>query len=102
MPILVRDWQLYSFRIPPPSPTQFFSIDPLYTNNTPILSKSTFLNTSFGFTTPGLIGTWRIRGTSETIDLVVGKPVPGPLPLFGAAAAYSWSRRLRRRIAAKV
>ena len=29
-------------------------------------------------------------------------PVPGPLPLFGAAAAYSWSRRLRRRIAEKV
>jgi hypothetical protein len=28
--------------------------------------------------------------------------VPGPLPLFGAAAAYSWSRRLRRRIAEKV
>jgi hypothetical protein len=30
------------------------------------------------------------------------QPVPGPLPLFGAAAAYSWSRRLRRRIAEKV
>ncbi len=28
-------------------------------------------------------------------------PVPGPLPVFGAAAAYSWSRRMRRRIAAK-
>lgn len=28
-------------------------------------------------------------------------PVPGPLPLFGAAAAYSWSRQLRRRIAEK-
>ena len=25
--------------------------------------------------------------------------VPGPLPLFGAGAAYGWSRRLRRRIA---
>ncbi|MFM7675305.1 MAG: hypothetical protein ACKO5F_06910, partial [Synechococcus sp.] len=24
--------------------------------------------------------------------------VPGPLPLFGAGAAFSWSRRLRRRI----
>jgi hypothetical protein len=28
-------------------------------------------------------------------------PVPGPLPLFGAATAYSWSRRMRRRIAEK-
>jgi hypothetical protein len=25
-------------------------------------------------------------------------PVPGPLPLFGAAAAFGWTRRLRRRI----
>jgi hypothetical protein len=25
-------------------------------------------------------------------------PVPGPLPLFGAAAAFGWSRQLRRRI----
>ena len=24
--------------------------------------------------------------------------VPGPLPLFGAAAAFGWSRQLRRRI----
>ena len=24
--------------------------------------------------------------------------VPGPLPLFGAGAAFGWSRRLRRRI----
>lgn len=25
-------------------------------------------------------------------------PVPGPLPLFGAAAAFGWSRQLKRRI----
>ncbi|MEB3167830.1 MAG: hypothetical protein VKK97_03770 [Synechococcaceae cyanobacterium] len=24
--------------------------------------------------------------------------VPAPLPLFGAGAAYGWSRRLRRRL----
>jgi hypothetical protein len=24
--------------------------------------------------------------------------VPGPLPLFGAAAAFGWSRRLKKRI----
>jgi len=28
-------------------------------------------------------------------------PVPGPLPVFGAAAAFGWSRRLRKRITAK-
>ncbi|MEA5413936.1 hypothetical protein [Synechococcus sp. BA-132 BA5] len=27
-------------------------------------------------------------------------PVPGPLPLFGAAAAFGWSRKLRRRLSA--
>jgi hypothetical protein len=26
--------------------------------------------------------------------------VPGPLPLAGAAAAFSWSRQLRRRLRA--
>ncbi|MFN7738781.1 MAG: hypothetical protein ACK5RA_00775 [Cyanobacteriota bacterium] len=25
-------------------------------------------------------------------------PVPGPLPHFGAAAAFGWSRQLRRRL----
>lgn len=28
-----------------------------------------------------------------------GVPVPGPLPVLGAAAAYGWSRRLRHRLA---
>jgi hypothetical protein len=28
------------------------------------------------------------------------RQVPGPLPLAGAAAAFSWSRRLRRRLCA--
>jgi MYXO-CTERM domain-containing protein len=29
-----------------------------------------------------------------------GATVPGPLPLLGAGAAFGWSRRLRKRIAA--
>ena len=29
-------------------------------------------------------------------------PVPSPIPLFGAAAAYGWSRQLRRRIKTSV
>jgi hypothetical protein len=35
--------------------------------------------------------------------VILGAPtaaVPGPLPLLGAGAAFGWSRRLRRRIAA--
>ena len=44
-------------------------------------------------------------GTGVSVKYVVGSPlstgvssVPGPLPIFGAAAAFSWSRRIRRRL----
>ena len=38
--------------------------------------------------------------TSSTLSPVLppSAPVPGPLPLFGAGAAFGWSRRLRRRV----
>jgi hypothetical protein len=43
--------------------------------------------------------------TGESVKYVVGRSlstgvssVPGPLPIFGAAAAFSWSRRIRRRL----
>ena len=83
-----------------------FGIDPTYNSNTPIVSSATFNGATLaglGFTTTGLIGTWSLTGTSETIQVILGAPaaaVPGPLPLFGAAAAFGWSRRLRKRIAA--
>jgi hypothetical protein len=55
-----------------------------------------------GFTTNGLIGTWTIVNTGDTINVVVGAPqaeaVPGPFPLVGAAAAFGYSRHLRRRL----
>ena len=37
-------------------------------------------------------------GSIFEFDPTPGAPVPGPLPLMGAAAALGWSRRLRRRI----
>ena len=61
---------------------------------------------SEGFTATGLVGTWTIDGTSESINVCIGADpcggaaVPGPLPLFGAGAAFGWSRRLLMRIAA--
>jgi MYXO-CTERM domain-containing protein len=87
-----------------------FSIDNAYVSNTPIISNATFDSSTlagFGFTTTGLIGTWTLVGTSETIRVMIGSPetgdgtaaVPGPLPLLGAGAAFGWSRRLRNRIA---
>ncbi|WP_254954261.1 hypothetical protein [Cyanobium sp. Cruz-8H5] len=46
-------------------------------------------------------GSW--MGTGDTIQALLGAPaasVPGPLPLLGAGAAFGWSRKLRKRIAA--
>lgn len=52
-------------------------------------------------TTPGaVLGTWTIG--SDSIQARIGggggAAVPGPLPLFGAAAAFAHSRRLRARL----
>lgn len=45
---------------------------------------------------PGVLHAYRVPAA----DLPnVQNPVPGPLPLLGAASALAWSRRLRRRIA---
>ena len=79
-----------------------FGIDESYNSGTQIISSATFNNTTLkglGFTTTGLIGTWDLLGTNQRIQVVLTE-VPGPLPLFGAGAAFAFSRRLRRRIAA--
>jgi hypothetical protein len=36
--------------------------------------------------------------SSSSLSPVIPAGVPGPLPLFGAVAAFGWSRRLRRRV----
>jgi hypothetical protein len=82
----------------------YFEIDPAYTSGSPIVSSATFNGTSLaglGFTPglSGLIGTWTLDGTSESIQVrLTPYSAPGPLPLLGAGAAFSWSRRLRRRV----
>lgn len=38
------------------------------------------------------------NGTGTVYQLQTTEPVPGPLPAMGAALAYGWSRRLRRRL----
>jgi hypothetical protein len=83
-----------------------------YTDGTPIDSSATF-NSKFlsdvglDTTPPGTnIGSWYLGAdstdASRIINVIVGAPpspsVPGPLPLVGTAAAFGWSRRLRRRI----
>ena len=90
--------------------SNFLGLPAAYVSETPIVSSSTFTGqtlASLGFTiSSGLIGSWILNGTSETIQVFLGPPspsgaaVPGPLPLFGAGAAFGWSRRLRKRISA--
>jgi hypothetical protein len=76
-----------------------------YVSGSPIQGDAIFANSTlsgtFGITTTGLLGTWTLNGTQDTIQVIVGNPpasVPGPLPLLGAAAAFCYSRRLRRRV----
>lgn len=83
-----------------------YALDPSYTLGEQFFSSATYNGTNLaaqGFTTTGLIGTWTIDGTSESLNVFVGPPpVPGPLPLFGAGAALAWSRRLRKRTTSSV
>ena len=82
-----------------------YALDPSYVLGQTFSSSATFNGKSLaseGFTATGLVGTWTIVGTSESINVFIGPPVPGPLPLLGAGAAFGWSRRLRKRIAAPV
>lgn len=84
------------------SPSGNFFLSAAYVPGSPVASRSTFSNrtlaTDFGITGTGVVGIWTLNGTSETINLIAGPPVPGPLPLLGGGAAFAWSRRLRGRV----
>ena len=73
-----------------------------YTGSTSIFSTTIFPSTNLA--TLGLtpnssyVWTWGAgRGLDQTFQLDI-EPVPAPLPVLGAASAFGWSRRLRRRI----
>ena len=95
----------FTFRFGPSSysRTSGIRIDPSYVLGQPFISSATFNGKSLaseGFTAIGLVGTWTINSTSESINVYIGPtPTPSPLPLLGAGAAFGWSRRLRKRIA---
>lgn len=85
-------------------------IDPSYVLGSPYFGEAIFNNQSLasqGFVDLGLVGTWTIDGTSESIRVCIGSdqcapPVPGPFPLLGAGAAFGFARRMRRRISAPI
>jgi hypothetical protein len=91
-----------------------FAIDSTYASGTSILSSSTFTGislASLGMPNSGTLGTWMIIDpgdptyVGDTISVQVnatsgGSPasVPGHLPVLGLAAAFGFSRKLRKRI----
>ena len=84
-------------------PTSILSPDPIVSNNTMLAMASwgTVKPTMVNFTT-----SWQTSGNSQISSLLQtftqGPPptdaVPAPLPMFGAAAAFGFSRQLRSRI----
>ena len=57
-----------------------------------LLADATITRSSDFYVTAGSV----IVGTAASASAPVA--TPGPLPLFGAAAPFGWSRRLRRRL----
>jgi len=85
--------------------TGFIGLPLTYIPGFPVFSSATFGSTTLatlGFTTTGLIGSWTLTDGGDTINVVVSTSaptaVPAPLPLLGAGAAFSLSRRVRRRV----
>ena len=80
-----------------------------YVSGSSLFGTSTFLNQTFaslGLTAGTYDWVWG-SSNPDSYRLCIGfgpcapasSSVPGPLPLFGAGAAFGWSRRLRKRIA---
>ena len=86
----------------------FFFIGPNYLSDSPISVSTRLAGVSLAqlafSPTSGLIGTWSLIGSGDTITAsIIDEPVastPAPLPLLGVGAAFGWSRRLRKRITA--
>ena len=81
-----------------------------YVSGSSLFGTSTFINQTFaslGLTSGTYDWVWG-SAYPDSYRLCIGSgpcapassSVPGPLPLFGAGAAFGWSRRLRKRIAA--
>ncbi len=78
-----------------------------YVSGATISASTTYTGNSFislGLTPGTYTWSWGVGPTADSIVMTIGSTpspgpaaAPGPLPLFGAAAAYTWSRRLRRR-----
>jgi len=81
-------------------PYIYFSKD--FNESQTIASKTTFEGVSLASLglTPNTSFEWTWGTGSDQILRLEIEPVPGPLPALGAAAAFGWSRRLRRLVRA--
>jgi hypothetical protein len=76
LPGIVNNSSGYNFGVPSPDP--FFPVPVYLTSDiNPALDTTTYFNGNLSIA-----------------------PIPGPLPMLGAAAGFAWSRRLRKRIQA--
>jgi hypothetical protein len=94
-----------------------FKLDNTYTSGSPIVSSATIPGKTLAqlglSATSGLLATWTLQPANgsdpytanDTVQVFAGPPptppaaaAPGPLPLCGAAAAFGFSRQLRRRL----
>jgi hypothetical protein len=100
----------YGNLVPNPSSANNNCIDSA--NTTPVTSSTTtnlLTNLNANSPIPGILGPgdytfWiqQVSGDSRyTFTVQSVQQTPGPLPVVGAAAAFGWSRRLRRRLSGK-
>ena len=74
-----------------------------YSSGNPLSGTSTFVGQTFasmGLTPGTYTWTWGV-GSTDSYTLNIGTnptPVPGPLPIIGVAAAFYYSRKLKKRI----
>ena len=95
-----------------PSSSALFAVNYTYISGASIFSSSTFTGitlASLGMPNSGTLGTWTLVDPGDpsyigdTISVQVNASrspasVPGPLPILGTAAAFGFSRKLRKRI----
>lgn len=72
-----------------------------YVTGAPLNGSSTYANqtlASLGLSNGLYIWRWGNGANTDSLRLQVGPPVPAPLPLLGAAAAFRCASHLRRRV----
>jgi hypothetical protein len=83
-----------------PAQADAFANDPVVASYFSVWTSSptSLLSTFSPDGSPAASLTGQVRLEYEYTPTTPGTAVPGPLPVLGAAAAFGWSRRLRRRI----